>query len=226
MKFFRLTVDSDNGFQTIADAPELFNKDLYTPYKRDFTDGIHLDLDKGKKKTDVLNMGDLTLHGFPIQNQFADLIRNCNLENVQFVKITSKDLEDYQFLFFNGDLTPKLDYAKSNLIFIQDVLGDIEELDINVPKNRSGAIKTHLKFIHESTFNQMVPKNGYHFVAGFDINTWDVFRIGHFDKSFYISEKLKHILEGAKMTGVNFRESDLFNRPEPEIDKKSGWRFW
>jgi len=229
MKIYRLSVDSDNGMQAITDSipNELLNKGLYSKYKSDFIDSIHLDLDKGKKKTDVLNMGDLSLEGFPVTIRFFELLKNCQLENIQFVKITSKDLDDYYFMFFNSDLTTKLDYEKCDFIFIKDFLGDIEELDIKIPKNRDGVIKTYKKHAHDSTFNKMIPKNGYHFISTFDIKNLDVFRIGHFDKSFYISEKAKHLLEDAKISGVNFVESDLFNRSEPLISKQNNWwKFW
>ena len=225
MKFYRLTLDTDNGIQAVTDLPpaELIKKDLYTPYKGSEIDCIRLDLDKGKRKTSFLQMGDLTLHGFPAQSQVVDLIRNFNLEKVQFVKITDPKLTHYQLVFFNSDLTPKLDYTMSDLIFIKDFLGDIEELDIKVPKNRRGAIKTYLKFAYESSFHKMVPKNGYHFIPGFDVNKLDIFRIGHFDTSFYVSETVKNVLEEAKVTGVNFRESDLFNRTAPLLERKKSW---
>lgn len=229
MKFYKLTVDSDNGFQATTDLPpkELLNKDLYTSYKFDRIDSIRLDLDRGKKKTDVLLMGTLSLDGFPIRKHLCEIIKSYHLEGIQFVDIVDKDLHDYVFMFFNSDLTPKLDFQKSDFIFIKDFLGDIEELDIKVPKNRDGAIKTYKKYIHESTFNKMIPRNGYHFISGFDIDHLDLFRIGHFDKSFYVSERLKHALEEAKITGVNFTESEVFNKIEPAVTNspKRWWQF-
>lgn len=229
MKFYRLTVDSDNGFQAITDLTpkELLNKDLYAPYKFNSIDCIRLDLGKRKKKTDVLNMGTLSLEGFPIQKSLVQILNEFRLKDIQFVDIIGQDLGDYAFMFFNSDLTPKLDYGKSDLMFIKDFLGDIEELEINVPKDRNGAIKCYLKHAHDSTFNKMVPRNGYHFIPGFDINDWDVFRIGYFDKSFYVSEKVKSALEAAKATGLNFSESDRFNNPEPpkSPNKKPWWKF-
>ncbi len=229
MKIYKLSVDSDNGFQAIADVMprELREKDLYSKYGRDFIDCIHLDLDKGKKKTDALNMGDLSLEGFPVTTRFVELVKDLNLADIQFVKITGKGLDDYHFMFFNSDFTNKLDYEKCDLTFVKDFLGDIEELDIKIPKNRDGAIKTYKKHAHDSTFNKMIPKNGYHFVSKSDIENLDAFRIGHFDKSFYVSEKLKTILEEAKITGVNFFESDLFGRPEPLVSKRDNWwKLW
>lgn len=228
MKIFRLSVDSDNGFQAIGDAipAELLYKDLYAPYKHDTIASIQLDLDKGKKKTDVLNMGDLSLEGFPVTTRFRELVRDLNLKDIQFAKITGKDLDDYYFMFFNSDLTNKLDYQKCGLVFVKDVLGDIEELDINVPKNRSGALKTYQQHAHDSSFNKMIPKNGYHFVPDFDISHWDAFRIGHFDKAFYVSEKMKRMLEDAKISGVSFTESDWFGRDAPEVSGKKWWQFW
>ncbi|RZJ68705.1 MAG: hypothetical protein EOO50_00560 [Flavobacterium sp.] len=229
MKFYRLTIDSGNGFQVVVDQPprELLQKELYAPYTFDTIDSLLLDLDKKKKKTDVLLVGTLGLLGFPAHDRVCEILKDFHLRDVQFVKITGGGLDDYQFVFFNSDLTSKLDYHKTHLAFIKDFLGDIEELDIEVPKNRNGAIKIYRKHAFDSTFNKMIPKNGYHFLLGFDINEYDGFRIGHFDKSFYVSENVKNALEAAQITNIVFSESTLFNNPEPVVAPiKKTWKFW
>jgi hypothetical protein len=55
------------------------------------------------------------------------------------------------------------------------------------------------------------PKNSYYFIDGFNIFEYDVFRIGYFDKTFYVSERLKNELEENNITGVEFFEEPLFN---------------
>lgn len=131
MQFLRLTVSSDNGFQAITDATPkaLLYKDLYTPYPFKTIDSIRLDLDKGCKITDVLSVGTISLEGFPIRNKFCKLIQDLNLEDIQLVEIIDTKLNDYSFMFFNSDLTPKLDYQKSNFTLEEDILGDISDLD-------------------------------------------------------------------------------------------------
>lgn len=230
MKIYRLTVSSDNGFQTNTDLPpkELLEKDLYAPYPFREIGSLFLELDRGRKKTDLLLAGTISLEGIPMHRRIVEIVREFRLLDIQFVPITGKGLEDYFFAFFNSDLTPRLDFVKSDFHFIQDMLGDIEELAIKVPTNRNGAIKAYSKHIHESIFNKMIPRNGFHFNAGTDIFSYDAFRIGHFDKSFYVSERLKNALESHKITGAEFSEAPLFTAVEPENAPapKPRWKFW
>lgn len=213
MKIFKLVISSDNGFQTVLDLPpeELLKKDLYSEYKLEYITCIRLNLDKKAKITDVLNEGTLNIDGFPIKNKFCDILKKFNLLDIQFVDIIDKNLSDYKFMFFNSDLTYKLDFKKSNFILVEDMLGDIDKLDVIVPNNREGIVKTYKEYCVRSIFNRLVPENGYCFLPNFNIEELDVFRIGHFDKSFYISERVKNALESNNITGVEFVESTLFN---------------
>lgn len=104
-----------------------------------------------------------------------------------------------------------IDYEKSNFILIEDVLGDITELDTPVPSNREGVIQADIEYCVEDIFTRLIAKNGYHFKEGFNIWDYDVFRIGHFDDSFYVSERVKDILTEHKITGVRFYEESDFN---------------
>lgn len=211
MKVYRLSVGSDNGIQTITDSPpkELLYKNLYSEYEYKTINSIRLNLDRGSKITDALSVGDLSLQGFPLRTKFCDIIQSFNLSKIQFVDIIDKDLKDYKFMFFNSDLTYQLDYEKSNFILIEDFLGDIEVLDNNIPKDREAVIKTYLDNFEPLTF--IIPQKGYHFIEDFNIFEYDVFRIGQFDDSFYISERVKNALESNNITGVEFAESSLFN---------------
>ena len=211
MKIYRLSIDAGNGIQAITDSPpkELLCKNLYSEYEYKTINSIRLNLDRGSKITDALSIGDLSLQGFPLRAKFCDIIQDFNLNKIQFVDIIDKDLKDYKFMFFNSDLTYQLDYEKSNFILIEDFLGDIEVLDNNIPKNREAVIKTYIDNFEPLSF--IIPQNGYHFIEGFNIYEYDVFRIGQFDDSFYISERVKKALEANNITGVVFTEITLFN---------------
>ncbi|UUC46483.1 hypothetical protein [Flavobacterium cerinum] len=213
MKIFKLLVSPDNGFQAITDSPpqDLLERDLYTEYKFNSIDSIRLDLDKGAKITDVLNVGTINLDGFPIRNKFCDILNDFNLFKIQFVDIIDRDLNDYKFMFFNSDLTYNIDYQKSDFILVEDILGDITELDEKIAPNRDAVLKAYDEFCSEDIFNRLVPQNGYQFLSDFNIEEYDVFRIGHFDLSFYVSEKVKNALESNNITGVEFIEQPLFN---------------
>lgn len=213
MKIYRLCVGSDNGFQALVDLPpqELLGKKLYTEYPFNSINSIRLDLDRGAKITDVLNVGTINLQGFPIRNKFYDILKDFNLSKIQFVDIIDRDLKDYKFMFFNSDLTYGVDYQKSDFILIEDILGDITMLDEKIDPSRDAVVSVNREFCVESIFNMLVPRNGYHFLPDFNIWEHDAFRIGHFDKSFYVSEKVKNALEGNNITGVEFIEESLFN---------------
>jgi hypothetical protein len=215
MKIYRLIVGADNGFQANVDIPpiSLAKRDKYSPYPFDSIDWIRLTLEKKAKITDVLLESASGNHGIIIKEYFCDLISNYNLKDIQFVKIIDDELIGYNFMFFNSDLTHYIDYEKSNFILVEDMLGDITELDTIVPANREGVIQAYKENCIESIFLKLVAKNGYHFKEGFNIWDYDVFRIGHFDDSFYVSERVKDILTEHKITGVRFYEESDFNTP-------------
>ncbi|MCD1116201.1 hypothetical protein [Chryseobacterium turcicum] len=213
MKIYRFYVSSENGFQAVTDLPprELLERNLYTEYPFNNIDSIRLDMDEGTEMADVLKVGTTMLHGFPIRNKFYDILKNFNLFKIQFVDIIDRDLKDYKFMFFNSDLTYDFDYQKSDFILIEDILGNITELDEKIDPSRDTVVRAYDDFCIEDIFNRVVPRNGYHFLPDFNIWEHDVFRIGHFDMSFYVSEKVKNALESNNITGVEFIEESLFN---------------
>lgn len=119
-----------------------------------------------------------------------------NLFKIQFVDIIDWDINDYKFMFFNSD------YQKSDFILIEDVLGEITERDEKIAPKRDAVLRAYDEFCSEDIFIRLVPQNGYHFLSNFNIEEYDVFRIGHFDLSFYLSEKVKNTLESNNITGV------------------------
>lgn len=215
-KIYTLIVNSDNGFQVILNdkvPQELLPKNLYKPYSKQTMDCLLLDLDKGKKITDILKVGTLNLDGFPVITKVFNILKKHNQLEIQFVDIINDDLNDFKFMFFNSDLTNQLDYNKCDFFLVEDILGDITELDIKIKPNRDAVIEAYRNFCVENIFIKLLPRNGYHFLNKFNIKEFDMFRIGYFDKSFYVSEKLKNELENNKITGVEFEEQSYFRNP-------------
>lgn len=211
MKIYRLNISSDNGIQAIVDLPpdELLYKNLYKPYPFNYIDSIRLDLDKGCEMTDILNTGNLNLNGFAIKNKFIPLLKEYNLLDIQFVEIVDKKIIDYSFMFFNSDITDKVNYQECNFILIDDFFEEIEIIDENLTQNREGLIECAKE--NAGSDNKIIPKNGYHFVNDFNIFDYDVFRIGQFNDNLYVSERVKNTLEENNITGVYFYEEPLFN---------------
>lgn len=208
---YKLKVNSDNGFQAIlTDAPkELIEKKIYEKYVYNSIDCIKLNLKRDAFKTDFLSMAMLSLHGFPVSDNALNVIKNHILKDIQIVDLTNITLLDYKFVFFNGDLTNYIDYKKSNFQLIEDFLGEISIIDSNVIPERNSVIDTY-----NDNFGPLIymrPQNGYHFLNQINIKEFDMFRIGHFDYNFYVSEKLKKALEANNATGVDFIEQPLFN---------------
>lgn len=210
MKIYKLVVSSDNGFQAnIGDIDEEYwEKSLYESYPFEEIDSIFLDLEKKCKKTDILNVGDLNIHGLLISNHLVEISKNYNLVDIQIVKITNKSLLDYSVMFFNSDLTDKIDYKKCNFMLVDDFFTEIKIIEENLPNNLDDLKKIAKN--NAGLGNRIFPKNGYHFVENFDVFEYDLFRIGYIDINFYISERLKNRLEQENITGVKFYESPFF----------------
>ena len=113
-------------------------------------------------------------------------------------------------MFFNSDLTHKLDFEKSNLKVLKKSPLKKVYLDVNVPSERDDIIKFHRNEVARSIFKSLVPEKGYAFKEGFDYEQMDVFRVGHFDLSFYISHKVKVALQEANITGAEYVEAPHF----------------
>lgn len=209
MKYYKLITDPDIDFQVIENenCDDLIKKGLYEPY---INKSIScLELDKGVKTTDVLSIGTSSLKGHIIKNNVYDIFKLQNNHEIQYVNITNGGLEDYKFMFFNGDLTNYIDYEKSDFRVVKKGLLKTKILDIDVPKNRDDVLRIDIEECSDSIFNELIAVNGYHFLPDFDLLQYDVFRIGHYDLNFYISGQVKEVLQKNNVTGVEYVEVDF-----------------
>jgi len=215
VKFYRVITNAD-GCQTLTDrTPDnLLKKNLYTEYTGGKITCIVLDyevLKTGVKQTDFLSNHTLNLKGHIVSDKVYRVAKDFNLLNVQFADIIGNGLDGYKFMFFNSDLTDKLDYVKSDFKLIRSSPLKTVALDTIVPPNRSDVLRIYMDECSRSIFKFLRPQNGYVFKADFNIQDYDAFRIGHFDLSFYISERLKNKLEENGITGCAFGEETAFN---------------
>ncbi|MEL6589425.1 MAG: hypothetical protein AAFQ68_05065 [Bacteroidota bacterium] len=208
MKVYKLITDPDLETQTDVDAaPDyLLKKGLYSRYPEEYLDCIGL-LPK-VEKTDILSTGTLSLKGLIVNTSIYHQIKDFALHEIQFVDIRTEPLKEYKFMFFNGDLTHQLDYQRSEFRLLRSSPIRTKILDREIPPNRNDLIEIYRNECVQSIFKQLVPLHGYRFLQNFQIDKFDVFRIGHFDKSFYISERVKNRLEG--FTGFECVEAPYF----------------
>ncbi|MBX7225373.1 MAG: hypothetical protein K1X55_05040 [Chitinophagales bacterium] len=145
MKIYNLIPRLDNDCHAMVDIPpiNLTKRNKYSNYPYDTIDWLRLYKKKNKPLPDVLYEGTLSLDGIILKENFCDFLKEYNLKEIQFVKIIDKQIVGYNFMFFNSDLTHYIDYEKSNFILVEDMLGDITELDTIVPANREGVIQAY-----------------------------------------------------------------------------------
>jgi len=206
VKFYRLVGDLDQVIQTQVDLPpdSLLKKNLYESYpNKDISSII---LDSNEPITDVLSNGTLTLQGQIISHKIFELAQEFNLYRIQFVPLIHPTLTGYHFMFFNSDMTDMLDYEASDFCLMKETPLKKSILDIPVPPNRDGVLSMYREHCSQSIFKYMIPRNGYIFKQGALIEEYDAFRIGHFDKSFYISERFKNRLAANGITGWHYVE--------------------
>lgn len=214
MKYYSITTDENYGVQVLHDGiagDSLDGKNLYKEFNKDLIEDLVLDLDNGAKMADILETGDLGLKGLIVSSKSYDLLSKFNLHSIQFVNIKGNGLDDYKFMFFNGDLTSKIDYNKSNFkLYELDIIDmEFEELDLKIPQNREGIIKADVDIVSVDIDKKIFPSNGYQFNEDFRIEDFDIFRIGHYDLNFYVSEKVKDIFEKNDITGCQFIEQKM-----------------
>ncbi len=201
MRYFKFKPDADNGFQAYCNhAPDsLLKKDLYKNYEGDSITGLLRD--PKTKLTDILNEGTLSLKGIIVSKKFKDIVLKFNIHHAQFIPINDEKLSNYYFMFFNGELISLIDYERTSFKIQEWDPNDIIYLDATIPKNKEGVMAAYKEYCAESVFNSLAPIDGYFFEESPELNELDLFRIGYFDLSFYISERLKKELEESGITG-------------------------
>ncbi|WP_179020590.1 hypothetical protein [Winogradskyella forsetii] len=212
MKYYSIQTDENNIGRVLHDGKVgdlLDSKNLYEKFEsNEIRDIIP---DDNFKHTDILESGDLSLKGLVISQKFHDLIKDFKLLDIQFIEIKNKELNGYKFMFFNSDLTDKIDYEKSKFrLYELDIIDmEFEELDIKIPENRKSVIKTDIDIVSVDIDKRIYPSQGYKFKEVFKIEELDIFRIGHYDLNFYISEKVKVTLENNGISGCKFIEQKM-----------------
>jgi len=212
MKYFSFTTNGELDVQVLHNGVNgdfLLEKNIYNKFnKEEVKDLLLVD---NVKKTDVLVTGDLALKGMIISSKCYDLLKAFRLHDIQFIDIKATGLNGYKFMFFNGDLTANVDYISSNfkLYKYSIIKKKFEEIVFAVEPNRESIIKIDIDIVSRSATKKIFPSNGYKFKKDFKMEDFDIFRIGHYDLNFYVSEKVKNALEENKITGCEFIEQKM-----------------
>lgn len=223
MKYYKLIKETDSniignvgGIQSyfspnfVEEKEKLMNKDLYS--KIDLKKIKSIELDEKAKLTDVVSHGTLTLEGLIVSSRFKQIVEKYKLLDINFVDIsfnTQEEIKGYYFMFFNSNLTHDIDYDKtkfgiekvslfsdnSSITPVDSEENNIEGLT-KLTKEYAGSARYKVVSIDKYVFKEPIVS--------------DVFRIGHFDKSFYFSENVYNELFDSRLTGFYFKESNFF----------------
>ena len=192
----------DSIYQLTIDVPKFFpNLD-------------HFILHKKARPTDLISNG-LTSFGFIVSSRFMKILSSFNLLDHKFfqAKVLHDKawLNDYYWLQIASDLTDFVDYQKSEFyikniakVFSKD-LGSIEVLS----KEDYDSKRKDLK---EKDSNLTISAKRIIMNSNFD-KTLDMFSLPRFNSETFISERLKHALEEAKLTGLGVEETELIMLP-------------
>jgi len=146
---------------------------------------------------------------FVISEKMKGILLNFNLYSTQLIPSVvysqKEALKDYYFLHCYSYLLDKFDYGKIKFSRIWPYPREVEEkyFDMDEKKLLSECKEIAGRMVY------IEPDNGYQF-KGFDYTAYDLFRIGELDEYIYVSERLKNDLVDAKISGIEFVESDLF----------------
>lgn len=223
MKYYKLINETDTdivgnvgGIQSFFSGKNeeekniLINKDLYSDIQLKKIESI--ELDEKFILTDVISHGTLSLEGLIVSAKFRSIVEKYNLLDIRFVDIefnNKKNIEGYSFMFFNSNLTEKINYnsTKFGIEKVSFFSDNSSTTPIELEKNNLEGLKELAKEYAGSARYKLVCFDKYIFNEQV---TGDVFRIGHFDDSFYFSEKVYKELAESKLTGFYFKESTYF----------------
>jgi len=184
----------------------LSEKKLHKKYRKKVINNLAIDKEN-IKYTDILKTGDLSLLGLVISNKLFTILNKFNGHKIQYVNIINEGLEDYKFMFFNGDLTKNIDYKRSQFELKKYDLRQQKYLktDYYLKPSRRVILKKNSEIIKEAMLlNRVAPKNEYVFKKNFNVFQYDILRIGHFNQNFYVSETVKLEIEKNNITGSIF----------------------
>ncbi len=223
MKYYQLVRETDpkimgkvNGIQAFfaggypKEKQLLMEKDLYQSIEIEQINCIQLD--EKAKKTDVISHGTLSLEGLIVTEKFRTIVEQFQLIDIQFVPIefhNKKDWTAYSFMFFNTNLTEKIDYEATvfGIKKISMFAGKDTFTPLDKNENNLEMLKLLTKEYAGSVRYSISVESGYYFKSAI---THDVFRIGVFDDAFYFSETLVKAISKENLNGFYFVESNFF----------------
>ena len=207
-KYYKFDVDYELEVEAHSNGDIGFSleKSLYTKYRKKVVNNLAIDKEN-IKYTDILKTGELSLNGLVISNKLFDILNKFPGHKIQYTDIINEGIENYKFMFFNGDLTEKIDYQRSEFELKKyDLLEQkLIKIDYYLKPNRKSIIRKDRELIDEAEIlTKIIPKNGYVFKKRANIFQYDILRIGYFDENFYVSELVKSEIEKNGITGYLF----------------------
>jgi len=215
---YKIGVESDNKIigrvdgiaVTILSTPSLKKYKNIPEYSK-VEDNLLLDcfmLDDKAKLVDFFSIGGSS--HILITRRIKEELEKLKLYNIQFIKsvVLYKDkiLTDYYLLHIYSKLYDLIDLDKTEFVYAYPapISEIVEEYGI---LNKAQLDKLYLDLFGGIAL--LRPKTKYNFYD-FDINAWDMFKIGKIDDGIYVSDKLREALLNINAKGCWFAESNLF----------------
>ncbi|MDP1803207.1 MAG: hypothetical protein Q8L81_17730 [Bacteroidota bacterium] len=167
----------------------------------------YLELNKGAKLSDL--MSSQFYNGFIVSAKLKKLLEESNVKDYKFYDIIlyNKEAEIKGYYYFHSAscLRNYIDYSKSTF-FIGEMLGKkIRDLKIKI-ETYDDLIKIHkdLPMGHELLY-----PDKFYLSSRFPFSI-DLFRLGAFNYDFFISKRLKEMIESNHVTGVSIKPVEDF----------------
>jgi hypothetical protein len=190
---------AENSVHALSKATKAFPN--YTPNLDYFI------LDGRAKLTDLLSVG-VMYGGFLVSGKLKELLQQFSLPPHRFYSarvLHKKGFYDYYWMHIICDLTNVVDYPKSKFIIYYNYAHNLGSIEINTKEElyeKREKLKQDNLGKNVTVWSDKIVLNG-----SFDKHL-DFFEIGSFDSSYYISEKLKVVIEKEKFTGISIKRTE------------------
>lgn len=156
-------------------------------------------LDKKAKLTDVLSSM-ISGFGFLISEKMKNILEQFRLPEHGFypasIAVDNTKLNNYFWFLPIYKLSDHVDYAKTTL-YSKDTFNNVEKLDVNSAED---VVRLRPKI----GYTKKIVSEKIYFKNGFKLNL-DLFMIGVFNFSIYLTEDLKSVLINEKITGIELK---------------------
>ena len=166
-------------------------------------------LNSKAKPTDFLSNSIIGPRGFLLSGKAKNILESCNLEGYKFYKASvlfKKENIEYYWMHYIFNVRSSVNYKASRFFIYQNFSTKLDYIDVVSEKD---LLKKEKK-LEENNPELTLAIWGEKIQLDFSIDEkgLDFFKIGKFDSSYYVSERLYNLFEKHKITGVEFSDAE------------------